>query len=81
MAETPDGVASGRHVYADLLKAQNDAHKRVYILASHSHFFMDDIFNTAYWHANGGVLPGWIVGTAGAVRYPLPPRLQRCSRC
>ncbi len=23
--------------------------------------------------SNGGVLPGWIVGTAGAERYPLPP--------
>jgi 3',5'-cyclic AMP phosphodiesterase CpdA len=76
MAETPDGVASGRRVYADLLKTQSDAHKRVYVLASHSHFFMDGIFNTAYWHANGGVLPGWIVGTAGAVRYPLPPESQ-----
>ncbi|MGH9712800.1 MAG: hypothetical protein ACRD5M_05820 [Candidatus Acidiferrales bacterium] len=67
------GTESGRKVYADLLKAQNEAQKRVYVLASHSHFFMDGIFNTDYWHARGGVLPGWIVGTAGAVRYPLPP--------
>jgi len=66
------GTQSGRRVYADLLKAQNDAHKRVYILASHSHYFMDGIFNTEYWRTNGGVLPGWIVGTAGAVRYALP---------
>jgi hypothetical protein len=34
---------------------------------------MDGIFNTDYWKQNGGVLPGWIVGTAGAVRYALPP--------
>jgi hypothetical protein len=34
---------------------------------------MDGIFNTAYWKQNGGVLPGWIVGTSGAVRYALPP--------
>jgi hypothetical protein len=73
MAETADGVQSGRRIYLDLLKAQNEGHKRVYVLASHSHFFMDGIFNTEYWRANGGVLPGWIVGTAGAVRYPLPP--------
>ncbi len=33
---------------------------------------MEGIFNTDYWRSNGGVLPGWIVGTAGAVRYPLP---------
>jgi hypothetical protein len=34
---------------------------------------MDGIFNTDYWKQNGGVLPGWIVGTAGAARYELPP--------
>jgi Calcineurin-like phosphoesterase len=73
MAESANGVASGRKVYADLLKAQNGAHKHVYVLASHSHYFMDGIFNTAYLRANGGVLPGWIIGTAGAVRYALPP--------
>src|SRR6266568_3648474 len=48
-------------------------HTIVYVLASHSPFFMDGIFNTLYWKSNGGVLPGWIVGTAGAERYPLPP--------
>jgi hypothetical protein len=47
------------------------AHKKVYILASHSHFFMEDVFRTDTW--KGKVLPGWIVGTAGAVRYRLPP--------
>jgi hypothetical protein len=73
MNEYPRGVGTGRRVYAMLLKMQNDAHKTVYVLASHSHFFMDGIFNTPYWKANGGVLPGWIVGTAGAERYPLPP--------
>ena len=73
MNESPTGTESGRRVYADLLRAQNDAHKHVYVLASHSHYFMDGIFNTEYWKEHGGVLPGWIVGTAGAVRYPLPP--------
>jgi hypothetical protein len=72
MNQSAAGIESGRRVYNDLLKTQNEAHKRVYILASHSHYFMDGIFNTDYWHANGGVLPGWIVGTAGAVRYALP---------
>ena len=65
-------ISSGREVYRELLKAQNDAHKHVYIIASHSHFFMDNTFNTSFWKGNGGVLPGWIVGTAGAQRYPLP---------
>jgi len=72
MDQSPNGIESGRRVYLDLLKAQNEAHKRVYVLASHSHYFMDGIFNTDYWRANGGVLPGWIIGTAGAVRYALP---------
>ena len=73
MSESPDGVASGRRVYADLLKARDEAHLHVYVLASHSHYYMEGIFNTAYWRKNGGVLPGWIVGTAGAFRYALPP--------
>ena len=73
MNESPSGTESGRRVYADLLRAQNEAHKRVYVLSSHSHYYMDGIFNTPYWKQNGGVLPGWIVGTAGAVRYALPP--------
>jgi len=73
MDQSVTGIESGRRVYADLLKAQNDEHKRVYVLASHSHYFMDGIFNTEYWREHGGVLPGWIVGTAGAQRYALPP--------
>ncbi|HEX6803452.1 MAG TPA: hypothetical protein VF133_07195 [Terriglobales bacterium] len=73
MNESSAGTGSGRRVYEWLLKAQNDAHKLVYVLASHSHYYMDGTFNTAYWKEHGGVLPGWIVGTAGAQRYPLPP--------
>jgi hypothetical protein len=73
MADFPAGTESGRRVYGDLLTAQNVAHKHVYVLASHSHYFMDGTFNTPYWRAHGGVLPGWIIGTAGAVRYALPP--------
>ncbi|MGH7839009.1 MAG: hypothetical protein ACREQC_14450, partial [Candidatus Binataceae bacterium] len=73
MNQSPEGIASGRRVYADLLKARDEAHKHVYVLASHSHYYMDGIFNTAYWRGHGGVLPGWIVGTAGAFRYALPP--------
>jgi hypothetical protein len=72
MNESPRGEDSGKQVYQDLLKLQNEAHKKVYVLASHSHFYMEDIFNTQYWRSNGGVLPGWIVGTAGAQRYALP---------
>lgn len=73
MNESPAGTESGIKVYEMLLKLHNDAHKLVYVLASHSHFFMDGTFNTEYWRSHGGVLPGWIIGTAGAQRYPLPP--------
>ena len=73
MNESPTGTESGRRVYADLLRARDESHRHVYVLASHSHYFMDGIFDTDYWQQNGGVLPGWIVGTAGAVRYELPP--------
>ena len=72
MNESAQGTDSGRQVYKDLLAARDQGHKRVYVLASHSHYYMADIFETAYWKQNG-VLPGWIVGTAGAQRYPLPP--------
>jgi len=70
MSDSPQGDKSGREVYETLLHAQNTAHKHVYVLASHSHFFMQDVYNTVDW--KGKVLPGWIVGTAGAVRYRLP---------
>jgi hypothetical protein len=74
MNESPTGIESGRKVYADLLRARDESHKRVYVLASHSHYYMDGIFNTDYWKEHGGVLPGWIVGTGGARRVPLPPK-------
>jgi hypothetical protein len=73
MNESATGTESGRSVYRQLLDLQNVSNKHVYVLASHSHFYMDGIFNTEYWRTHGGVLPGWIVGTAGAVRYTLPP--------
>jgi hypothetical protein len=70
MSDTSDGETSGLEVYEELLTVRKT--KPVYVLASHSHFVMEDVFNTPYWHEHGGVLPGWIVGTAGAVRYALP---------
>lgn len=70
MCDAPSGVTRGREVY-NLLLGLRQSGKKVYILASHSHFVMDDVYNTPYWKDK--VLPGWIVGTAGAVRYRLPP--------
>lgn len=72
MNESPTSTITGERVVGDLLKAQNDAHKHVYTIASHQHFFMANAYDTPYWQAHGGVVPGYIVGTAGAVRYPLP---------
>ena len=66
------GAETGRRVYRDLLKLHQRSKKNVYILASHSHFYMNGIFNSDTWRSQNSVLPGWIVGTAGAVRYALP---------
>ncbi len=79
MNESSAGTDSGRRVYTDLLRVQNESHKYVYVLASHSHYYMANIFNTPYWKARGGVLPGWIIGTAGAVRYALPEKSSDAS--
>ncbi len=70
MSDWAQGDKSGRQVYELLWHAHNAAHKQVYVIASHSHFFMENVFETVDW--KGKVLPGWIVGTAGAVRYRLP---------
>jgi hypothetical protein len=70
MNDWAQGQTSGRAVYEILWHALSAAHKHVYILASHSHFYMPDVYRTASW--KGKVIPGWIVGTAGAVRYRLP---------
>lgn len=72
MNDFQKGLESGRRVFNKLLDFRKKTKKNVYILASHSHFFMSGIFNSDYRQAHGGELPGWIVGTAGAVRYPLP---------
>jgi hypothetical protein len=66
-----NGTVSGETVYKALFKLQEK--KKVYVLASHSHYYLLDIYNTRHWRNRGQVLPGWIVGTAGAQRYQLPP--------
>ena len=78
MNESPNGIETGTRVYHMLLSMQNDAHKFVYVLASHSHYYMEDVFRSDAW--KGKELPGWIVGTAGAVRYRLPPGVAQSSK-
>ena len=73
MCDEPAGItkgcASGRHVYQALLLLQKSSGKPVYVLASHSHFYMPEIFGNLPADQR---LPGWIAGTAGAIRYVKP---------
>lgn len=80
MSNSVDGRSSGKEAYEALEKFREQSrnpdgsHKAVYVLASHSHFYMNNIFATDKLTDNGKKQPllGWIVGTAGAVRYELP---------
>jgi hypothetical protein len=75
MGDSIQGEATGVDVYKSLLSFRSTAKKNVYVIASHSHFLFNDIFTSPYWEKNGGVLPGSIIGTAGAIRYRLPDTL------
>jgi len=80
MNETAQMERSGRRIYQDLLAFRNRTKKRVYVLASHSHFLVEDVYNDSCHTPPETVLPGWIVGTAGAVRYRLPANLYRAKQ-
>jgi hypothetical protein len=72
MDMTCQGLCSGQQAYDLLYQAQNlsgpvEKQKRVYVMASHSHFFEENIYDTP--EHRGQVLPGWIIGTAGAEQY------------
>lgn len=74
------GIRTGELVYTWLFDAQA-AGKHVYILASHSHFYSPNIFNTPYWKQHSGnVVPGVIIGSAGAHRYKLPQFADKASK-
>jgi len=74
------GTRTGELVYTWLFDAQA-AGKHVYVLASHSHFYSPNVFNTPFWkqHTNT-VLPGIIIGSAGAHRYKLPEFADKASK-
>ncbi len=76
MSQSPTGTSSGRRAYHDLLYTAIHGRKHIYVIASHSHFYLENIFNTDFISHHGGVLQGWIVGSAGAVRYELPPNVR-----
>ena len=72
MDDRKQGQCSGGRAYELLYGAQKlqgpvSKRKRVYVFSSHSHRFLENIYDTPA-HA-GKVLPGWIVGTAGAEQY------------
>src|ERR1022692_982450 len=72
MGDWAQGEKSGREVYEALWRAQSVAHKKVYILASHSHFYLDDVYRTAAW--KGKELPGYIPSYRSEEKPPeLPP--------
>ncbi len=74
------GMRTGELVYTWLFDAQA-AGKHVYILASHSHYYSPNIFNTPYWKQHSSnVVPGTIIGSAGAHRYQLPKNADKASR-
>jgi len=73
----PEGMASGERAYKAFLAFHHKTGRPVYLLASHSHFFMEGIFNNL---PKDQRLPGWIVGTAGAVRYSLPAKHAESAR-
>jgi len=74
------GMRTGELVYTWLYDAMA-AGKHVYVLASHSHYYSPNIFKTPYWREyTSTVLPGIIIGSAGAHRYLLPKEADPASR-
>jgi hypothetical protein len=68
MDDTCSGLCSGQRVYDLLYQASIGSKKKnVYLIASHAHNFQENIFQTP--EHQGQVLPGWIIGTAGAFQY------------
>jgi len=66
------GERTGELVYTWMYDAQA-AGKHVYLIASHSHYYSPNIYDTPYWKQHSKmVVPGLIIGSAGAHRYPLP---------
>jgi len=80
MNESAQGTESGRKVYDELVAFRKQSGKNVYDLASLPHFFMDNVYNTACRKEHSEeVLPGWIIGTAGAPRYRRPADVTRST--
>ncbi|HVR10136.1 MAG TPA: hypothetical protein VMW75_18970 [Thermoanaerobaculia bacterium] len=61
------GLCSGEQAYDLLFRTHAVAGKHVYVFASHAHLYLEDIFDQP--EHQGQVLPGWLIGTAGAEQY------------
>ena len=78
MDDSATHQSSGRQVYAELLNFRRKTKKHVYVLASHSHFVLNNVYAIGC-RPEEDVLPGWIIGSAGAVRYQLPQEHARAT--
>lgn len=80
MDDWENGERTGELVYTWLYDAQASG-KHVYVIASHSHYYSPRIFSTPYWKQySNQVVPGFIIGSAGARRYPLPKSASKEAR-
>ncbi len=61
------GLCSGEQAYDLLFRAHAIAGKHVYVFASHAHLYLENVFDQP--EHQGQVLPGWLIGTAGAEQY------------
>ncbi len=68
---SPAGIAAGEKAYRWFAEAQKKG-MHVYLIASHSHYYSPGIYNSPKWKGEGMVVPGLIIGSAGARRYKLP---------
>ena len=74
------GIRTGERVFTWLYDAQA-AGKHVYVLASHSHYYSPNVFNSPYWRQSlPRVLPGSIIGLSGAHRNALPRGAEKTAR-
>jgi hypothetical protein len=74
------GERTGDLVYTWFYGAQA-AGKFVYLFASHSHYYSPNIYDTPYWRQySNRVVPGLIIGSAGARRYPLPRDAEKTAK-
>ncbi len=74
------GLRTGELVYTWFYDAQS-AGKHVYLIASHSHYYSPNIYNTPYWKQRSSqIVPGMIIGSAGAHRYQLPKTAAKEAR-